>query len=44
MFGLGGSELLVILFGLLILFGVPFVLGYYIGLSKGRKESMQRSN
>lgn len=44
MFGLGGSELMVILFGLILLPGIPFLLGYYVGLSKGRKESLRNSH
>lgn len=39
---LGGGEYLLILAVIIILLLVPFFLGYFIGLSKGRKENLKR--
>lgn len=38
---IGGGELFVVLILMLILLFVPFSLGYFIGLSKGRKEHLK---
>jgi hypothetical protein len=40
MFGLGGSEILVLLIILILFMLFPFSLGYFIGLAKGRKEKI----
>jgi hypothetical protein len=37
---LGGGEYLLILAVIIILILVPFFLGYFMGLSKGRKENL----
>ncbi|MES2690023.1 MAG: hypothetical protein V4658_06435 [Bacteroidota bacterium] len=43
MFGLGRLELIIIFLLVFLLFLlVPFSLGYYIGLSRGRRENRQR--
>ncbi len=39
---LGGEEYLLILVALIILLLVAFFLGYFIGLSQGRKENLKR--
>lgn len=41
---LGGGELFIILLVLLLFLLVPFFLGYFIGLAKGRKEQFKRNN
>lgn len=38
---MGGGELFVVLILILMLLFVPFLLGYFIGLSKGRKEYLK---
>ena len=40
MFDLGGSEILVILIILILFMLLPFSLGYFVGLTKGRKEKI----
>jgi hypothetical protein len=40
MFGLGGSEILVLLIVLILFVLTPFSLGYFIGLAKGIYEKL----
>jgi hypothetical protein len=40
MFGLGGTEIVVLLIILIFFMLIPFFLGYFIGLAKGRKEKI----
>ncbi len=44
MFGLGSAELIVIGLLLFVVLGIPYTLGYYTGLSKGRRESLRNNN
>ncbi len=38
---MGGGEMFIVLILILIILFVPFLLGYFIGLSKGRKEHLK---